>query len=216
MIYSMDTWSYDFVNVVNQLISINKSNSLNLVVNQLHEVVKKKEGSVEEAISGAIEALTAINEDNVQDLPDIQKQLKDFVTEVELNSKNPGLTGITTGFKEMDEHTGGWKNQDLIIVGGASSMGKTSLALSLAFNAVVSNVPAVVFSYEMSVNQLLTRLVSSNSSIENKNLSSGTLHDNDWNVMHKSIGKMEQMPLYIDECNNTSLRYLCNSFIPII
>lgn len=210
VMYTKDTWSYDFVNSVNQLISLNKSNSLDLVVRQLHEIVKKKDISVDEAISGAIESLTAINEDNVQDLPDIQKQLKDFVEEVETNSKNPGLTGITTGFKEMDEHTGGWKNQDLIIVGGASSMGKTSLALSLAFNAVVSNVPAVVFSYEMSVNQLLTRLVSSNSSIENKNLSSGTLQDNDWNVMHKSIGKMEKMPLYIDECNNTSLRYLLN------
>ena len=210
VLFSLSTFNYDFVKVVNQIISLNKTKSLEGIVNHLHEVVKKKEGSVEEAISGAIESLTAINEDNVQDLPDIQKQLKDFVTEVETNSKNPGLTGITTGFKEMDDHTGGWKNQDLIIVGGASSMGKTSLALSLAFNAVVSDVPSVVFSYEMSVNQLLTRLVSSNSAIENKSLSSGTLRDNDWTTMHKSIGQMERMPLYIDECNDTSLRYLLN------
>lgn len=210
VLYSMDTWSYDFVNVVNQLISLNKSNSLGVIVNQLHEVVTKKEGSVEDAIAGAIESLTAINENNVQDLPNLQKQIKSFVEEVEINSTKSGLTGVTSGFKSIDDHTNGWKNQDLIIVGGASSMGKTSLALIMAHNAAKADVPSVIFSYEMSVSQLITRLVSSDSSIYNKTISSGSLSKDEWSILHKSIGGIEKIPLYIDECNNTSLRYLLN------
>lgn len=203
-------WSYDFVNCVNELQSLNKSDKLGQVINRLNTVYTKKEGTVEEAIEEAIKELTEVNDIQGNDLPDIQSQLKDFVHEVEVNSTKDGLTGITSGFLEIDNHTGGWKEQDLIIVGGASSMGKTSLALALAFNAANAKVPAVIFSYEMSVNQLITRMVSSDSYIQNKDLSSGSLNHTEWSVMHKTIGKIEKMPLYVDECNNTSLRYLLN------
>ena len=210
VLYNLETWSYDILNCISELIEDNKTKQLEKVVEELHEITKKKEGSVEEAIERAIKKLSEVNDTNVEDVPDIKTQLKDFVEEIEINSQKKGLVGITSGFDEIDMHTNGWKPQDLIIVGGASSMGKTSLALALAHNAALSGVPTTIFSYEMSVNQLVTRLVSSDSYIENKSLSAGQLNHTQWNVMHKSIGKLEKSPLYIDECNNTSLRYLLN------
>lgn len=210
LLYAKDTWSYDVVNCINQLIEDNKAKKLEKVVIELHEVVKRKEVSIEDAIERAIKELSKVNDSSVEDVPDIKSQLKDFVEEVEKNSLNTGLVGITSGFDDIDTHTNGWKPQDLIIVGGASSMGKTSLALALAHNAALDGVPTTIFSYEMSVNQLVTRLVSSDSYIENKSLSSGQLNHTEWGVMHKSIGRLEQSPLYIDECSNTSLRYLLN------
>ena len=209
-LYSGDYFSYDFVNCINELVSDNKTTNLERVLEDLRKVVVKREGSVEEAIDIAVEELTKINDTNADDMPDIVKQLKGFVEEVELNSTKEGLTGITSGFDEIDMHTGGWKEQDLIIVGGASSMGKTSLALALAYNASRADVPSVIFSYEMSVNQLITRLVASDSYIENKTLASGELAEGDWHIMHKTVGALEKMPLYIDECSNTSLQYLLN------
>ena len=210
VLFIKETFTYDFLNCVHSLIEHNKTNKLESVVNELNHVLQTKDCSVEEAIEKAISSLSTVNDNTMEDVPDIKSQLKDFVHKVEENNMNPGLTGITSGFSEIDIHTNGWKEQDLVIVGGASSMGKTSLALSLAYNAAQENVPSVIFSYEMSVNQLLTRLVSSDSYIENKSLSSGELGEGDWSTMHKTVGKIERMPLYIDECSNTSLRYLLN------
>ena len=209
-LFAKETFTYDFLNCVNSLLEYNKTNKLESVVNELNGMLQTKDCSVEEAIEKAINSLSTVNDNTMEDVPNIKSQLKDFVQKVEENNMNPGLTGITSGFSEIDMHTNGWKEQDLVIVGGASSMGKTSLALSLAYNAAQENVPSVIFSYEMSVNQLLTRLVSSDSYIENKSLSSGELGQGDWSTMHKTVGKIERMPLYIDECSNTSLRYLLN------
>ena len=209
-LFALETWNYDFINIIHELLSLNKGSALESIVKTLHEKVIAKEDKIEDVIESAISSLTSINENKVEDLPNIQKQMKGFVEEVEENSTKSGLTGITSGFKSVDDHTNGWKKQDLIIVGGASSMGKTSLSLIMAHNAAKDNIPTVIFSYEMSVNQLITRLISSDSLIHNKTISSGSLSDNDWNVMHKSIGTMERIPLYIDECSNTSLRYLLN------
>tara|TARA_Y100000361_G_scaffold151122_1_gene167972 strand:+ start:1013 stop:2332 length:1320 start_codon:yes stop_codon:yes gene_type:complete len=209
-IYTLSTWNYDIKNTINELVDLNKSNKLEKVVEDLQEMIRRKEITIEDAIERAISELSKVNDTTVEDVPDIKNQLKDFIEEVEINSQNKGLVGITSGFEEIDMHTNGWKPQDLIIVGGASSMGKTSLALALAHNAALSGVPTTIFSYEMSVNQLVTRLVSSDSYIENKSLSAGQLNHTQWSVMHKSIGRLEKSPLYIDECNNTSLRYLLN------
>ena len=205
-----ETFHLDFINCINKLIEFNKSDNLQIIVQELNEVIKHKEISVEDAIELSIKELSSLNDDTSGELPNIQKQIKSFIEQVEENSTKTGITGLTSGFPSIDNHTNGWRNQDLIIVGGASSMGKTSLALIMAHNAAKSNIPTVVFSYEMSVEQLITRLVSSDSEIDNRIISSGKLSTSEWSTMHRSIGSLEQTPLYIDECHNTSLRYLLN------
>ena len=89
-------------------------------------------------------------------------------------------------------------------------MGKTSLALAFALNASKQDVPTAIFSYEMSYQQLLMRMISSETGIDNKWMLNGTLDMKNFKTINKEIGRIEKLPLYIDDCNRTSLTYLLN------
>ena len=142
-------------------------------------------------------------------LSDINSQIQNFLKDIELRMNTKGLLGIASGFQDVDKFTGGWQETDLIIVGGASSMGKTSFALALAYNAAkYTQTSTVIFSYEMSALQLLRRLASMESEISNRYITNGTLNNEELSKIHKAIGNIEQLPLHIDEGNITSLRYL--------
>ena len=142
-------------------------------------------------------------------LGNIHSQIKNFLSDIEVRMNSDGLLGIASGFQAIDKFTGGWQETDLIIVGGASSMGKTSFALALAYNAALyTNTPTVIFSYEMSALQLLRRLASMDSEISNRYITNGTLNMDELQKIHESIGKIEKTPLHIDEGNITSLGYL--------
>ena len=141
----------------------------------------------------------------------VSEQLGGLLKSIEHKMNNEGLNGITTGFESLDKFTGGWQETDLVIVGGASSMGKTSLALAFAFNsAFYGKTPTCLFSYEMSSQQLLSRLVSSDSGIDNKWIMKGTLDQTELSKIHESVGRIERVPLYVDECSSSSLKYLLN------
>jgi replicative DNA helicase len=144
-------------------------------------------------------------------ITDVSTQLSGLLKSIEHKMNNDGLNGITTGFESLDKFTGGWQETDLVIVGGASSMGKTSLALAFAFNsAFYGKTPTCLFSYEMSSQQLLSRLISSDSGIDNKWIMKGTLDQSELSRIHESVGRIEQVPLYVDECSSSSLKYLLN------
>jgi len=147
---------------------------------------------------------------NVVKEKEINDQLGDVLAELEKRINADGLTGVPTGFHSLDKFTGGWQETDLVIVGGASSMGKTSLALAFALNAAKQNVPTAIFSYEMSYQQLLMRMISSETGIDNKWMLNGTLDIDNMKIINKEIGRIEKYPLYIDDCNRTSLVYLLN------
>ena len=149
-----------------------------------------------------------VSKDNIVD---VSEQLNGLMKSIEYKMNNEGLNGITTGFESLDKFTGGWQETDLVIVGGASSMGKTSLALAFAFNsAFYGKTPTCLFSYEMSSQQLLSRLVSSDSGIDNKWIMKGTLDQTELSKIHESVGRIERVPLYVDECSSSSLKHLLN------
>ena len=142
-------------------------------------------------------------------LGDLHSQISDFLKDVEVRMNTEGLLGVASGFQDIDKFTGGWQETDLIIVGGASSMGKTSFALALAYNAAkYTKTPSVIFSYEMSALQLLRRLASMESGISNRYITNGTLNEKELKTIHTTIGEIESLPLSIDEGNITSLAYL--------
>ncbi len=207
-IMSFESHYMGFESCVEYLMSEKKLVKFKKLIIELSE--KCGESDINELIEYSVEKLGGISEHNDTGLPDMNTQLDGFLYEVNENCKKDGITGITSGYKCIDEHTNGWKNQDLIIVGGASSMGKTSLSLNLALNSAKAGIPSVIFSYEMSVNQLLTRLISSESNVENKSISSGELTKDDFNRVIDYSNKVKSLPLHIDECSNTSLRYLIN------
>jgi replicative DNA helicase len=142
-------------------------------------------------------------------LGNINSQIKNFLDDIEKRMNADGLLGIASGFQDIDKFTGGWQETDLIIVGGASSMGKTSFALALAYNAAkYTNTSTVIFSYEMSALQLLRRLASMESEISNRYITNGTLNNEELTKIHEAINNVEKIPLHIDEGNITSLGYL--------
>ena len=143
------------------------------------------------------------------DIANIDTQMKYFLKDIDKRVASDGIVGVSTGFSNLDEFTGGWQETDLVIIGAASSMGKTSLALNLAYNAVnKANVPAVVFSYEMSVNQLIMRMVALESEIPIRWIQNGQLNDGDLKRIQQTASNIQETSIYIDECKQTSLNYL--------
>ena len=118
----------------------------------------------------------------------------------EMSQKEEGLTGVPTGFTELDRLTSGWQPSDMIIVAARPGMGKTSYTLALARNAAVDfNKPVAIFSLEMSNLQLVQRLISMEAEISGSKLRSGQLEDYEWQQLQSAIEKMSEVPIFIDD-----------------
>jgi len=127
--------------------------------------------------------------------------LHETLKEIEaLKDKKDGLTGVASGFTDLDRMTSGWQKSDLVIIAARPAMGKTAFVLSCARNAAVDfNRPVVVFSLEMSSVQLVNRLISGETEIEQEKIRKGTLEEWEWQQIHSKIGRLEQAPLIIDD-----------------
>ncbi len=122
------------------------------------------------------------------------KQLEEMAT------REAGLTGVPTGFTDLDRMTSGWQSSDLIIMAARPGMGKTSLTLALAKNAAMDFGKGVAFfSLEMSNVQLVQRLISLEAEISGSKLRSGQLEDYEWKQLHSVIEKMSEVPIFIDD-----------------
>ena len=111
-----------------------------------------------------------------------------------------GITGLSTGFRELDEMTSGLQRTDLVIVAGRPSMGKTALCLTLAQNAALhSKAVVAVFSLEMSKEQLVTRMLSSEAHINAHRFRTGHLMSNEWERLANAIGTLSETRIFIDD-----------------
>ncbi len=118
----------------------------------------------------------------------------------ELVEHKGDITGIPTGFVDLDKKTAGMQDSDLVIVAGRPAMGKTTLAMNIAENAAIkSQVPVAVFSMEMSSLQLVMRLFSSLGQIEQGRLRTGTLDDLDWPKLTSAMNLLGKSKIFIDE-----------------
>lgn len=118
------------------------------------------------------------------------------------NARNQegGVSGIPTGFADLDKVTGGFQRSDMIVLAARPGMGKTAFVLSMARNIAVDfNVPVAVFSLEMSSVQLVQRLISSETEISSDKFRKGTLEPYEYEQLHAKIGKLSKAPLYIDD-----------------
>jgi len=114
--------------------------------------------------------------------------------------KETGLTGVPSGFEELDKITSGWQPSDLIIVAARPGMGKTAFTLSVARNAAIDfKKPVAIFSLEMASVQLVQRLLSAESEITSSKLRTGKLEPHEWTQMHTAIEKMADVPIFIDD-----------------
>jgi len=118
----------------------------------------------------------------------------------EVSQKEEGLTGVPTGFTDLDRLTSGWQQSDLIIVAARPGMGKTSFTLALARNAAMDFGKGVaLFSLEMSNVQLVQRLISMEAEISGSKMRSGQLEDYEWTQLNGVIEKMSEVPIFIDD-----------------
>ncbi len=110
------------------------------------------------------------------------------------------LTGLSTGYNELDKMTAGLQPGDLVIVAGRPSMGKTTLALNIAENAAIAaNKPVAIFSMEMSREQLAFRMISSLGRVDQGHMRTGNFGDEDWARINSAIAQMKSAPIYIDD-----------------
>jgi replicative DNA helicase len=115
-------------------------------------------------------------------------------------AQDGGVTGVPSGFTELDRVTSGWQRSDLIILAARPGMGKTAFVLSLARNAAVQfGKPIALFSLEMSSVQLVNRLISSETELPAEKLKKGNLAQHEWEQLHAKIGKLTEAPIYIDD-----------------
>ncbi len=123
-------------------------------------------------------------------------------------NRKSGLSGLESGFHELDKITSGWQNSDLIIIAGRPAMGKTALVLSMAKNMVINyNIPIVIFSLEMSKLQLVNRLISNVCELEGEKIKSGSVFssDPDTDKMMTRLRYLYGSPLFIDDTPSLSI-----------
>jgi replicative DNA helicase len=123
----------------------------------------------------------------------------------ELAGLDGSLTGLASGYQDLDEMTSGWQKSDLVIVAGRPSMGKTAFAMNLVENAVLTGEqPVLVFSLEMPSESLIFRLLSSIGRINQTKLRTGQLTEEDWPGFNNAVAKLKDRPLFIDDSASVS------------
>ena len=120
-------------------------------------------------------------------------------------SRIQGLTGVNTGFIELNNITNGLQKSELILLAARPAMGKTALALNIAQNAARREKSVAVFSLEMSKSQLGMRLLSATSGVEAKKLNSGNLTDSETREVLNAVGFIGELPLYVDDTAGLSV-----------
>ena len=111
-----------------------------------------------------------------------------------------GVSGVPSGFHDLDKITGGWQRSDMIVLAARPGMGKTAFVLSMARNmAVDHDIPVAVFSLEMSAVQLVQRLISSATEINSDKFRKGNLEEHEYQQLHSRCGKLSKAPLFIDD-----------------
>jgi replicative DNA helicase len=125
---------------------------------------------------------------------------------IEEIAKQEGLSGVETGFTNLDKLTSGWQPSDLIIIAARPAMGKTAFVLSMARNIAIDfGHPVALFSLEMASVQLITRLISSETGLSSEKLRTGKLEPHEWEMLSTKVKNLEKAPLFIDDTPSLSI-----------
>jgi len=146
------------------------------------------------------------NEIKQQKLISSAELLSQVFLELKQKALKPSLSGIPSGFFDLDSFTQGFQKSDLIIIAARPSMGKTALALNISSNIIKNlNLPVLFFSLEMSKEQLIYRLLTNETNITNFRLKTGNIYKDDWIKLNTTIKYLSGLPLFIDDTPNPSI-----------
>jgi len=185
------------------------------ILNQKHiqrELIKVSSSIINKAYEEGTDALELLDEAEKELFSVGQGNIKknfakmsDLIVEakkqIEIAGQQPdGLSGIPSGFTELDRMTAGWQRSDLLILAARPGMGKTALVLALARNAAVDfKKPVALFSLEMSRTQLVMRLISGETELGNEKLKRGKLENHEWHQLDTRVRELSEAPIFIDD-----------------
>ena len=162
----------------------------------------KLETTVDETLDSAErKILGVVNNRRSTEFKNIKEVLQAAEANLEKLSQTKGdITGVATGWYDIDQLTSGLHESQLIIIAARPAMGKTAFAVNLATNVAMNSDKAVaLFNLEMSAEQLVNRMISSLGQIEGKKLATGNLENNDWKRVSEAIGQLSETKLYMDD-----------------
>lgn len=163
---------------------------------------------IDDLLQEAEGKLFEISQGNLKkDFTQIDPVINSAMEQIEAAGKREsGLSGLQTGFHNLDKLTSGWQNSELIIIAARPAMGKTAFVLSMAKNMAVDyNTPVAIFSLEMSNLQLVNRLISNVCEIEGEKIKSGRLSRQEWEQLNSRVRSLFSAPLYVDDSPSLSI-----------
>lgn len=163
---------------------------------------------VDDLLQEAEGKLFEISQRNVKkDVTQIDPVINAAIEQIQTAAnRTSGLSGLESGYHELDKLTSGWQRSDLIIIAARPAMGKTAFVLSMAKNMAVDyNIPVAIFSLEMSNIQLVNRLIQNTCEIEGEKIKSGQLSQMEWDQLMSRVKNLYSAPLYIDDTASLSI-----------
>jgi replicative DNA helicase len=170
--------------------------------NQISKLGYQDEGEVDDLLDQAESLVFEVSEKrSVKEFSGIKDVLMDTFDDLEELHKNEGdVTGVPTGFRDLDKMTSGFQESDLIIIAARPSMGKTALALNIAqYAAVEKDTSVAIFSLEMAKSQLVQRMLCSEAQVNSHRLRTGQLRDTDWRRLSQAAGRLGESDIFIDD-----------------
>ena len=171
------------------------------------------DANVQELIGSAEKELFEVSDKVVKsDYTAMDELLADAFDRIEDLHKNKGaLRGLKTGFRDLDKKTAGFQKGDLVIIGARPAMGKTTFAQNLTYNIASINKKGVLFfSMEMAANEIVDRMISDVSGVDNWKMRTGNLTDDEFQRIGEAMGEMDELPIYIDDTSSMNIMELRN------
>ncbi len=184
---------------------VREKSILRRLINEATEIASKGynfAGDAEDLLDEAEKAIFKISEAKINPLVyPLSFIIKESIGTIEqLYDRKETVTGVPSGFTQLDKLTSGFQNSDLVIVAGRPSMGKTALALNFARNAAVDHeVPVVIFSLEMSRQQLAIRMLCSEARVDSNKVRTGFIGEREWAKLTAAAGTLSEAPIFIDD-----------------
>ena len=157
------------------------------------------------------QSLFQVSESNIRkNYAEMRSVLREALQELQAKKDHVDrLTGVPSGFTELDRVTSGWQKSDLVIIAARPGMGKTAFVVSAMRNAAVDHkMPVAIFSLEMSAVQLVNRLISAEAELEGEKIRRGNLEEYEWTQLHHRISSLSKAPIFIDDTPGLSIREL--------
>ena len=170
--------------------------------NQISKLGYKDEGDVDNLLDQAESLIFEVSEKrSVKEFSGIKDILMDTFDDLEeLHENQEDVTGVPTGFRDLDKMTSGFQESDLVIIAARPSMGKTALALNIAqYAAVEEDTSVAIFSLEMAKSQLVQRMLCSEAQVNSHRLRTGQLRDTDWRRLSQAAGRLGEADIFIDD-----------------